>query len=138
MATQLSEKSQKIVKYRKENPCLTLTVIADKFGLTRERIRQIVSRAGIKTRHLSNSSKICPTCNGVKSRQSKQCMSCFKREHNLDLQCFICEGWFKRNQSKVIKRANTTGQVHFFCSKHCFGTWLGKNNIGKKRKIDLN
>jgi hypothetical protein len=136
MRTQLSEKSQKIIKYRKENPCLTLTVIADKFELSRERIRQIVDRAGVKTRHIRKQTDICPECGEHKSFEAILCWECFKRNHNVTLQCFVCEKVFKRHQSDVIKRANTTGQVHFFCSKHCFGVWFGKNNIGKKHKTE--
>lgn len=44
-----SPTNKKVIKIRKENPCATLQQIGDEVGVSRERVRQILSRAKLPT-----------------------------------------------------------------------------------------
>jgi predicted transcriptional regulator len=73
--------------------------IADKFGLTRERVRQILKGAGVRT-----------TVTGFGDRIEVSCTNCGKLQ--------------KRFSKEVIWAINNLQQETFFCDNACKGKWF--------------
>ena len=75
-----------VIETRKRNPCATLQQIGDKFGVSRERIRQILEPYGFPKgitirRKVAGHSPICPICGGKKVQNAKFCRSCYHEQH---------------------------------------------------------
>ncbi len=111
------EHREQIVNFRKMHSCFTLQKIADKFNLSRERIRQILNSEKTPTRKITK--KICPICGGKKAVQSKTCLKCRKdrcdRFGNVPIECAYCGKLLKRHKSYILDRIKR-GTKNFFCS----------------------
>ena len=53
-----------VIQERTAYPCATLQQIADKYGITKERVRQILASANLATRH-RKPGYICNNCGGT-------------------------------------------------------------------------
>lgn len=128
---------QAVVETRMRNPCATLQQMGDKYGVSREWIRQMLEPfnfpTGISQRILV--SHTCPNCGGSKGYRAKLCLKCYTKIHNIQLACSKCEQLFTRNLSEVIfqenvdpdKRPNKKPRQFWFCSHKCGGKWIGKH-----------
>ena len=128
------DKRHSIIATRDRNPCATLQQIADKYDITRERVRQVLASEGRATKaiRLPNPNYICPYCGGVKSWVSAQCENCQEAERAkvrwVTLICDQCGGTFERRQSEVLIRAKLRGyQGRIFCSKRCQGVYTAEH-----------
>lgn len=122
------EQNRLIIKCRDENPQYTGAYIAEKFGITRERIRQILNKAHRKTTECRYGTRqICPKCGGRKSGNSLMCTSCSLADRRTKISCLTCGKLFDMSKKLVIFRINKRNQKHFFCSQRCHGIWLAKN-----------
>ena len=111
-----------IVRLRKRNPCMTLKQIGDKVARSKERVRQILSRAGLPTRGLVQPKLRyeCPGCGRLLRGPTSSCPTC-------RMGTFVCENCgneFQRGvavQRSLFKR----GQKRLFCTKKCVGRFAG-------------
>ena len=95
-----------VIRLRKGNPCMTLKQIGDRVGVTRERVRQVLSRAGLPTRAL------------VSPKLRYECPGCGKLLLGPMFFCAFCESrvlWTERAQKARVRR----GLKHVFCSLKC-------------------
>lgn len=116
----------KIVAARKANPCLTLEAVGERFGCTREYVRQILKGKGEKTRHLITH-KHCIACgnqmgNACVSFCSRKCQYAYVR---IPIACKECGVIFRVRASYLISRRKH-GKDANFCSNKCKGIWIGK------------
>jgi len=116
-----SKRTLDIIEYRKNNPCLTLQQVADKFGVSRENIRQKCRRSGIESKSLRYRKKVCPLCkvNNLK-RLQVICAECYHKQHNVILICDNCGIEFNRFQTTVIHNLDKDRNKHVFCGRKCF------------------
>jgi len=123
-----SPKTQAIVRYRRENFCLDMQDVADKFGVSREWVRQVCERAGVQTTAAGWGTKdICPKCGEHKNECAVMCRKCRHEAHIVPLTCSFCGKIFERGQSLVLHCITQHNQELFFCNKHCQGMWLATN-----------
>jgi len=117
-----------VKKTREANRCATLQQIGDKYGVTKERVRQILSREQLPTRAIIERKIVyCLHC-GKETPNLKFCShECQQAYHSVEAVCSQCGRMFSLRQSELIARTkhNTTGLL--FCSKQCYGKWFGTN-----------
>ncbi len=134
---------------RIKNSCATLREIGDKFGISRERVRQILAEENLPTVSLRKRF-LCNYCGKVIRKQNKLFCNtkCFHEYTQVTLTCDYCGESFNRGMARVrgILRPTFTRQkghsVMFFCNNICKGKYAGANygfmahpeNAGKGRK----
>lgn len=91
-----------VIQYRQKNPCLSLQQIADKFGCTREWVRQILKGAGARTAKAGYAERI-------------------------DVACSNCGKLQKRLSKEIIWDINNHNQEAFLCSRACMSEWYIKH-----------
>ena len=108
-----------IANYKGENPCLSCASIGRKFGISRERVRQILSDIGLKTR--VRKLYYCKICGKQVSRTRfyvpKICDEC-KRQRIIQVFCDYCGGLFLRRARLVVILAKR-GYNHSFHNHSC-------------------
>ena len=113
---------------RQNSPSATLQEIGNAFGLTRERIRQILKQNHLSTKATRPSPYRfnCLNC-GIKSKRrfcSKKCYSEHSRE---SVYCEVCNTEVRRLKSRIKYNIFKLNYKHTFCSKRCQGIHLGNN-----------
>lgn len=132
----------KAIALRKASPCMSLQDIGDKVGLSRERVRQILTRDGLVTKHVVRQTYYCMNCGKPTRNMPRRWRryivdnevfcngTCAKEFHTLTLTCSTCGKVFKRPAGEVINAAQHP--LHkgglIFCSKVCHGRWLGTHH----------
>ena len=117
---------------RMKNPCATLEQIGQKFGVSRERIRQILQRANLPTRRFVQHNFICLQCGKeftCKWPRRFCSPECSRRYHNPSLVCSECGILFERRLKTILHNNGARGYKGrgMWCSKQCFGKWFGNN-----------
>lgn len=116
----------KIKRMRRNNPCNTLVQIGSRYGVTRERVRQILKEAGLPTKAEGNlcynypNQRFCLNCGKVRlySTQPKFCSAKCRTEYTtIDVVCLQCGMLFQLYQSQVILRLRR--YKNLFCSHLC-------------------
>ena len=134
--------AERVLSLRAKNPCATLQEVAAAVGVTRERVRQILLRAGEPTRHhVERALNVCMECGKPTQKEVFCGMDC---RHNHAWPLVACDGCgvlFRKSASdinaqararaagKVIKMpdgATTVYKGRNFHSRQCFGAWLGR------------
>ncbi len=118
-----------VARARETNPCATLQKIGDGLGVSRERVRQILSQTQ-KPTSAYRQTYLCIQCGkdmGVEERLfcSRQCQCGYGRTQ---IACSYC-GELKEYSIKHVVWAIENGRHStdlFFCSKQCHGRWLGE------------
>ncbi len=117
----------------------SLAEIGQWFGVSRERIRQRLGKVGLR-KPRSDLAPLCPKCarSMYKAFQDGQaCRYCDKRKSApfLWIKCSECDGKtlvrasaLRGRLSSSIRRGNGPRKTPFFCSKHCYGRWVGRNH----------
>ena len=137
-----------IVATRRRNPCATLQEIGDKYGVTKERIRQILKEKGEATRHwtarsAARTGNVCPSCGGWKEDISVRCLNCYRLKQRAErgstlvpVSCDWCGKITWRYPAWVIRSANSPRHKgHQFCNRRCQGSWVGTNyGFGVRRR----
>lgn len=127
-------REQSIIDTRLHNPCATLQQIGDKYGISRERVRQILYRNKVRTSRLSTrKTYTCNHCgNQFKSSNPRMFCSikCYSNSRRVWLICSECGGLIHRMQSLMYRYDNP--KVHrdkntVFCNRVCQGKYLGKH-----------
>ncbi len=119
----------RVVKLRQENPSMTLTKIAYIVGISRERVRQLLVDASLPTQ-IPKQTFQCPMC-GKQVRKlirSGFCsLKCQAASRMMTLICDYCGNTFTRPDYKAVYNTTLKGyKGHFFCSRECFGQWVGQ------------
>jgi len=126
---------EQIAQLRQDNPCLTLEQIGYKVGVSRERVRQLLNKEGLPTKHHIRQ-RYCVVCGETiphyNTKGNTCSMKCFKKLHSVTLICTACGKEFARKVSDILDynarlkhRGTNKSRVGFFCNKKCFGRWLG-------------
>jgi hypothetical protein len=130
-----------VIHYRETHPCHTLAQIGSNYGLTRERVRQILKGNGAVTVHVPvpKQQYICLNCgeaftpylhvhHGRTIGSIEFCSgACSKEYHSITLVCDQCGKEFKRPQRFVLLK--TQPHKYTCCSRECYGRLLG-NKFG--------
>ena len=128
-------RKESIVQLKKENPHLTLELIGEETGVSREYVRQVLSDAGVAT------GKTQPSCYGCgtllypsKNRPymdlqtgHRYCRAC---RHDMVWGTYSCHNC----QKDVIRRKRDVLRAtpkYIFCDKTCQGQYIGKH-FGRK------
>ena len=115
-----------------ENPRRTLQSLADEFGCSRERIRQVLNHQGRnwtqRIRHRAPAYK-CIACGGSASVPGRRCRVCYLTHRQpaprLVITCEHCGGSFSLRVSEVDGRLRLAERIHpgqakrWYCSKGC-------------------
>ena len=128
---------QRITKLRKEDLLLTMSEIARRVNVSRQRVYQILKEEGLPTSHqirIENQIKKnlygCPVCGTVTSL--KFCSEeCKKKWQEVPVICTRCGKLFIRDRHQFL----TNYPQHndgLFCGKVCNGKWYG-SKYGFKR-----
>lgn len=124
MTANSAERDAKIVQFANENPCIPRSRIAEHYGISRERIRQILSEFGARTRHINplKPRRFCRCGNEIILGTSKYCTSC----RYTRFICDNCQEPFYRHVRFVTTQPERKHRW-VFCSKRCQGSYLGKH-----------
>lgn len=123
---------------------LTLERIGQHYGISRERIRQVLAKAGVLERPRLHVFRQCVNCkNEVSTFSSKHCSACLTRIHApILVYCQSCgaeilrsKGAYNAGQKQSNPLRHGKPQSRWFCNKICQGRWFGKNHgHGRPRK----
>ena len=118
---ELKERDEKIAEMVVKTPGATLQGIGKIFGLTKERVRQILPSA-IQTEKQKvygrgREREICPGCQGKKASHGILCRACYQRQHWFSTGCNNCGQVIKIRKNRLIRKIKS-GQTRFFCAKH--------------------
>ena len=148
MGRHIGPSTLQAIQLRSDNPDMTLLAIGNIIGVTKERVRQILKKAGMETKsakevlerrplHLKFSQKPCPTCDKpVQYRQwlhSKNTspshgyypiyhIECRPGALFMDLVCPYCDKSFQLGMydyNQKLKRLNRGSQKAIYCSHRC-------------------
>lgn len=119
--------------------------VAKEVGLSRERVRQILSRAGLmgEYRGAHPVKAVCPRCGGKKSPGVEMCASCKKKGNRVEVECGNpgCGKKMVVTKNHIEgKQPNGQKRKYFFCCRKCLYeslTWLVKEGRGAGRPKDL-
>jgi len=111
---------QQVIDLRKANPCMTLEGIGQQVSLTRERIRQILKKAGHPTGR-PRLSHICLGC-GITyhpkdANQIYHNRQCYREYRQVPVICEQCGLLFRLYQSNLLARLKVN--EHIFHSHEC-------------------
>ena len=112
-----------IVAAYKRTPQLTLEEIGQEFGVSRQRVHQILQKEGVDTHHVTI--RICSSCGKKLDSKPKSglCRECGKKSTIATLTCVECGVTFPRKRA-LAKRKKSGG---VFCSRHCHGIYVAKH-----------
>jgi len=124
-----------ICELRRKDPPLSVAEIARIVGRSRERIRQILTESGLSTARVPDPRRRCRVCGRRKSYPLKRgfCISCFPSSRWITFSCPVCGKSFSRRFVHIRYQISKRGYNNFFCSRTCFGKWLG-SSFGVHRK----
>jgi len=121
-----------IVEMAAQSPAPGLADIGREFGITYERVRQILKRQGFKKvphghEHAMAAAKC--RCGNRKSVNALRCRACTRAPRVVG-PCAECGAEVRRKLSEVINNMRSTGKStsHLFCNRTCQGRRLGKRN----------
>lgn len=120
----IKQRTQDIVSMRIKNPCATLKQIGDKFGITRERVRQILNKNKLDTHHLCYPKHRCNNCGKPTNHKlfcSKKCKLEFSKATLICDQCGIT---FERRVYNMKGNIIRNHSKNTFCSRRCLGLWM--------------
>jgi hypothetical protein len=121
----ISEQSIEIAKMRHDNPCLTLQQIGNKYGISRERVRQVLAKQGTTTKHyIKRQYSECLNC-GKQTTNKLYCTKKCRTDYNqITLVCDNCGKSFNRKKSDIIRTSNNENyKGHQFCNSTCTGEY---------------
>lgn len=123
-------RQRNIVRMRRNNPCATLQEVGDRFGVTRERARQILEQAGEPTVAYQQT-YLCLQCDKDIGRKPRLFCSpeCRHNYQHIKIACTYCGQLGEYLISHLMWHIahGSHGTDLFFCSHICQGRWLGEN-----------
>ena len=135
LARRSDKRNRRIVEMRKSHPHMTIGEIAEKFGITKQRVHQLLKRSGVKAASVRLPKPMPPCCvcgESVNWRAAKTCgdpecvRALWKQKlpkwsgiTMLDLVCDHCGCEFQR-AAKNHAIAERNGCRHVYCSRECY------------------
>lgn len=135
---------EKLAKMRWMNPCATLQDLSEHFGVTRERIRQVLNELELPTRHFSEKKMVgCLQCDNPIREGKEFCNRKCQNDYNtISISCSQCGKLMKRKACRTLlteSRIKLGYKGNFFCSKRCQGFWLAeKHGYGVEGEVTMN
>lgn len=120
-----------MVSTRLRNPCATLEQIGGKFGVSKERVRQVLSEANAPTKSIRIKNQYhCLNCGKLIQTQGKKFCSheCQHLYSQIPIKCSECGEIFHISKSQLFARETRRKVEGYWCSKQCFGKWLSRNH----------
>ncbi len=125
-----SERTKEIAAILTADPTVTLQSIADRYQISRERVRQIIRAnnliVGPKQRRLATFRKPCPDCGKSILRRHLRCMDCLIISNTVHLICMICDKPYTRRKADVTATERRRGKINA-CSRSCWGKYAGSH-----------
>jgi len=122
--TPLAERNAKIVRWATENPCSSLEQIGRYYGISRERVRQVIAKAGkhkIAAQTARPPRRICEICgDGLTGDARHYHQQCKQARAWVTVICDGCGISFQKRANHVIRAQHDsryTGRI--FCSVPC-------------------
>mgnify|MGYP003652889907 FL=1 len=119
-------KIKRIVRYKEENPTLTLQQIGRRFKTSKQYIHKALKNQNIPTAIRVRKKKVgyCLECTNVIYKESQYikrvCSTkCHFKYFNIKITCDYCRTPFYRKRSTLIQRS-VMGYKHSFCTLQCF------------------
>jgi len=134
----------KLAKMRWMNPCATLQEISEHFGVSRERIRQVLNELELPTRHYTETKMVsCLQCGSPIKEGKEFCgRNCQNAYNTILITCSQCGQLMERKACQTLlteSKIKNGYKGNFFCSKRCRGFWLAeKHGYGVSGEITLN
>lgn len=125
LAPDIADTRTKVLKVLKGNPALSYSIIANEFGVSRERIRQIARQNGYPPRRGVLKPKICPFCGKTYYTNKQYCSRpCVynSRKKRIPVNCHQCGKTIERTPGNLRSKNG-----RYFCNRTCFMRWIGKN-----------
>lgn len=123
------ERNAALCQMARDNPCLSRSAIAVKFGISRERVRQLLKKHGERTKRYApkkSNRRVCRCGNEFYGGHSCYCPDC----RAIPIICDNCGKLFARHIMDILRQYNPEDPLAkasgFFCSLHCHGVWLGQ------------
>jgi hypothetical protein len=86
--------AERVIALRRANLCRTSMSIAEEVGISRERVRQILSKANQPTTYYGyGKGQTCPICGGHKGYKTKICVHCSSMG-TVQVSCSTCNKLF--------------------------------------------
>ncbi|MCD6421954.1 DUF2116 family Zn-ribbon domain-containing protein [bacterium] len=119
---------EEVVLLRVTHPELSCAEIGRRVGLTRERVRQILSKFKLPTRAKREPQGYCAFCGKPLYKKRKFCSARCRSDYSkfcvVVCKCANCGKLFKRKLSGMKYHRKHGGNL--FCSKKCTGAYLGR------------
>lgn len=116
----------KVLEILEENPSIPYSIIGDRVGVTRERVRQIAQKNGYPPRTGVLKLKTCPVCGKTFNTRNLYCSpECGyeARRKRVAVNCHQCGKPIERTPGNMRSRSGK-----YFCNRVCFGKWTGENH----------
>jgi AraC-like DNA-binding protein len=132
---------KQVIELRSANLSMTMSEIARRVGMSRQRVFQILREAGLPTKHCVNIKKYqCLECGAVSPH--KFCSDeCKKKWQQIPIICNGCGKLFFRNVTQFLHNYRKHSHA-LFCSKSCAHKWLVETygfksncNLGKPNSL---
>src|SRR4030042_3757275 len=108
----------KVLKKLEGNPALSYSILANEFGVSRERIRQIARQNGYPRRRGIAKPKMCPFCGKTYYTRRQYCSrTCVykAREKRIAVNCHQCGKTIERTPGNMRSKSG-----RYFCNRACF------------------
>jgi len=119
-------KIKRIVRYKEENPTLTLKDIGKRFKTSKQYIHKVLKNQNIPTAIRAKKKRVsyCLECKNLipaKTLLKKPICSkkCHFKYYNIKILCDFCRIPFYRKRSALIQKS-LRGYRHSFCTIQCF------------------
>jgi transcription elongation factor Elf1 len=126
----MSDTRKQVRELREANLSITMSEIAKRVGVSRQRVYQILHKDGFPTkRRVLKNQYECLVCGAASEHKfcSKECKINWKQ---IPVVCTRCGKLFLRNRNQLLNNYRRHNDA-LFCSKHCSGKWLSENYVLK-------
>ena len=112
-------KIKSIVRYKKNNPTVSLVTIGNKFNVSKQYIHKVLKKQNISTsRFPKNNVRYCLVCG--KPSKRKVCLGkCHFSYYRLKINCAVCRIPFYRKRATIVL-SHVRGYKKIYCTRHCY------------------
>ena len=119
----------KVLKLLERNPALPYTILANEFGVSRERVRQIARQNGYPPRRGILKPKTCLLCGKTHYTKKQYCShTCVykSREKRINVTCHQCGKTVERTPGNLRSKSG-----RYYCNRACFIKWMKEKRDDK-------